>query len=69
MLKYRGFQLIETVTVHPPCRAGQTGVSVRDDVIGIIGEARDMVQARFWIDQSMALATEMLDECLNRRRR
>ncbi len=67
MLEYRGFQLIEYVTVHHRNHGrfyGGHGVSVHDNLYGIISDHPTMAAAKRWIDRQIDKADMMLERTL-----
>ena len=66
MREHRGFQLVEAVCCHPPERAGEVMVSVRDDLAGIVGDFRCEAEATHWIDGWCYMADLMLEVIMRR---
>jgi hypothetical protein len=66
VVDYKGFSLIEFVTVHPPCRAGRHGISVHDELVGVVSDHPTIELAKLWIDQQIQLADGLLAELVKR---
>ena len=68
MLHYRGYQLIEYVMIHHRSGSrrvyGGRGVSIRDDLFGVVGDQPSMDDAMRWVDHAIAAADRMLAEVL-----
>ena len=68
MFYYRGYQLIEYVMIHHRPGSsrvyGGRGVSIRDDLYGVVGDQPSMDTAKDWVDRNIAIADRMLEKAL-----
>ena len=63
MLYYRGYQIIEYITVHHSRsghRLGLRGVSVHDELCGVVADLPSVDAAKLWIDVNISKADRML---------